>query len=82
MTPTTLIFPITTAAHRRITSGWDGLRRPAAEKGIKVGPDGSFTGRATGKVTLQRDRVSVLITDKPFYVPIGAINSELRRLFS
>lgn len=82
MTPTTLIFPITPSLHQQITSNWERFRAQAREKGITLAPDGSFSGRATGSVTIERDRISVLITNKPFYVPIGAINSELKRLFS
>ncbi len=82
MTPTTLIFPITPGVHERLTSTWDALRQQALEKGIKLAPDGSFTGRATGKVSVERDKISVTITDKPFYVPIRAINNELKLLLA
>lgn len=82
MKPTTLIYPITPAVHTRITSQWIQLRARAREQGIEMADDGSFTGRATGKVTLDRTHITVLITDKPWIVPMGAIDSELRRLFS
>ncbi len=81
MKPTTLIYPITPEAQRRLTATWETLRAKAQEKGIVLAPDGSFTGRATGKVSIERDKISVTITDKPFYVPISRINSELKRLF-
>lgn len=82
MSPTTLIFPITPEVHARLTRSWETLRQQALEKGIRLGPDGSFTGRATGKVSVERDKISVTITDKPFYVSVGAINDELKRLFA
>lgn len=82
MSPTTLIYPITPEVHARLTRAWDALRQQAKEKGIALAPDGAFSGRATGRVTVERDRISVLITDKPWFVPMGAVEAELRRLFS
>jgi hypothetical protein len=82
MKPTTLIYPIVPAVHKRLTFEWESLRTQAREKGIELARDGSFTGRATGRVTVSHDRVSVLITDKPWIVPMAAIDAELKRLFS
>ena len=82
MKPTTLIYPITADAHKRITFEWEALRTKAREKGIEIARDGSFTGKATGKVTIDRERISVLITDKPWLIPMAAIDAELKRLFA
>lgn len=82
MKPTTLIYPITPAVMNRITSNWEQLRDQAKTKGIELLRDGSFSGKATGKVTIERERVSVLITDKPWLIPMAAIDAELKRLFS
>ncbi len=81
MRPVTLVFPIVPTAMGRIVAQWDALAKKAAEKGINLRRDGTFSGTASGRVTFDRTEVVVLITDKPFLVPVSAIESELRKLF-
>lgn len=76
------IYEITPATHQRITQGWSGLQRQAAEAGITLADDGAFSGKATGTIKISRDKVTVQVTDKPFWVPLGAINSKLKELLT
>ena len=77
-----LAFALDPAGHRKIISQWPKIVSDARKAGVTIGPDGSFSGRAVGRVTIASDELRVVIESKPWWVPLGAIRAELRALFA
>lgn len=82
MNPIVLAFALDPAGHRKIVSRWPQIVSDARKAGVTIGPDGSFSGRAVGRVTIASDELRVAIESKPWWVSLDAIRSELRKLFA
>lgn len=75
-----VVYPITPQKHRAVTTRWLDLTQTAKRFGVELRRDGSFSGRATGKVSLSRDALVVEIESKPWAIPEFMIRSELKKM--
>lgn len=66
----------------RLVKCWQEVVQNAAAQGVFISPSGEFTGKFAGKISIAMDEVTIRITDKPFFVPWGMIESKLREVFA
>lgn len=73
---------ITPQDKAKLLKTWSIIVKQAKDEGIFIHPDYHFDGKATGSVKVTDERVTIQISDKPFYIPEQIIKSELSKMIN
>ena len=73
MTVALLSFPLNPAQYKRVRVEWGVITNRLKDFGVTLCPEGTLSGKISGQIVFTPERLSVNITDKPFYITNGKI---------
>lgn len=75
-----VIYPLDATKHATVRKRWLDLTNKAKAAGITLAADGTFTGKAKGKVEVTPSFLTIEVTDKPWLVPESLVRQELKNM--
>ena len=73
-------YPLDATKHAAVRKRWLDLANKAKAAGITLHADGTFDGRAEGKVEITPSLLTIEVTDKPWAVPEFLVRQELKNM--
>jgi hypothetical protein len=75
-----VFYPLDAEKHAAVRKRWLDLTNKAKAVGITLHADGTFDGRASGKVEITPSALTIEVEDKPWAVPEFVVRQELKKM--